>query len=92
MSWRILFEPAYFNDTPGDTAGADCIIPENVDDVYIKAIAEKWNWRLPLKIWTPSLEDPRYQRLVQLFNDDYLMDGDAFQVWVKPGKEVKNET
>ncbi len=61
MSWRIVFLPAYIGDGNDDPlAWADEIIPENVPDEEIVRLADKWNGSFPLKVFTPSLDDPRF--------------------------------
>lgn len=83
MSWRIMFDPAYFNNDPTDQAGADLVIPQNATDAEIDAAAQKWAWQLPLKIWTPSEDDPRYLRFIAEL-DERGMDENSYTVYVKP--------
>jgi hypothetical protein len=83
MSWRIMFAPAYFNNDPGDQAGADLVVPQGATDADIDAAVVKWGWQLPLKIWTPSEDDPRVLRFVAVLTEQG-MDENSYTVYVKP--------
>lgn len=82
MSWRIMFAPAYFNDTPGDTAGADVVIPEGATEAEVRAVADKWAWRLPMKLWTCDLEDRRFVKFIERLRE-LDMDENDWTIYVK---------
>ena len=57
MSWRIVFEPAYFDDRPGDLRGADEVVPLKASAADMMDLAKKWAWRLPLRVWVCDPND-----------------------------------
>ena len=81
MSWRIMFDPAYFNSDPGDQAAADLVIPQDATDAEIDAAAAEWAWQAPLKIWTPSEDDPRFLRFIAELAE--RGNEDSYTVYVK---------
>jgi hypothetical protein len=84
MTWRILIEPAYFNNDPTDTAGAEGTVPLGASDADVDAVADKWAWQLPLGIWTPSETDPRFLRLVKRLEEEHNMDRETdIRVYIK---------
>ena len=83
MSTRILIRPAYFGEDRNDIAGADAVIQEGATDEEVDRVAAQWAWNLPLKIFTPSENDPKYKRLVQTLSDKHSMDSDCYMVYVK---------
>ncbi len=77
-----MFDPAYFDNTPGDQSAADLVISQNATDAEIDAAAQDWAWRLPLRIWTPSEDDPRFLRFIEQLAE--LGNEGSYSVWVKP--------
>ncbi len=83
MSYRILFSPACFEG--GSQCGADVVIPIDATDEQIGELAALWAWRLPLKVWTPSLCDCRYLLFKETLADAHLQEIDEdTQVYVAP--------
>lgn len=86
MSWRIILEPAYFGTEPGDTDGADAVIPVGATDAEVDDVARKYAWSLPLKVWTPSESDPRLLRLAKYWEEEMSMGPGDYQVIIKEPK------
>ena len=82
MSWRVMFAPAYFEDRPGDTAGADEVVPLDATDEEVVAVADRWAWRLPLKLWTCDLRDRRFVKFIERLRE-LDMGEDDWTIYVK---------
>jgi hypothetical protein len=82
MSWRIMIDPACFQD--GTQDGADAVIPQNATDEEVDRVAAEYAWQRPLKIWTPDPKDPRFLRLVQTLSDEHGVDDTCYSVFVVP--------
>ncbi len=83
MSWRIVIEPAYFNDDPGDVAGADAIIALGASEERVAEVAHRMAWMLPLSIWAPGRDDPRLLHLLKVLEEDHDQEVPEYRIHVK---------
>ncbi len=84
MSYRVVFEPAHFGDTPGDTKGADIVIHEGATNDEVDDAATLISWALPLRIWAPSRDDPRLLRFLETLSEEHHQEVYENQIEVKP--------
>jgi hypothetical protein len=84
MSYRIVIEPAYIGDTPGDTNGTDWILPATASDEAIEEAARELSWKLPLRIFTPSKDNPVFLHFTRLLEEEWNMTPESYTVYVKP--------
>ena len=82
MSWRVRLEP-FGRDEKHDCDWADWDIPEDATAALIQEFAGRIRWRLPLKIFTPSLDDPKLYKLQQYLDDLYCMDPRQYAVYLQ---------
>lgn len=88
MSWRIVVDGYISPESGTNYDFADAVVSASDTDEQIAAVAHEWGWQRPLKLLTPSLDDPTFRRLVEAL---WLIDvdpDDSYRVFLSGFVEV----